>query len=174
MAQPELREIPADVLQAIPESLVRMHEVLPIARDGETLVVAYAHERHSDVVAVENTLRFALERSICLVPVRQAELQAAIQHHFSDVVIDECGLSSGFRFRCPQEWRNMVPTEAAGVRYCTQCQKPVYLCISNDEALEHACQNHCVAIPLWLSLSLFGDLDDGAMILGELDVPGEE
>jgi hypothetical protein len=173
MAQPDLREIPADLLQAIPESLIRMHEVLPIARDGETLVVAYAYELHLDIAALENTLRFALERAICLVPVRQEEMQAAIHLHFSEVVIDECGLASGFRFRCPQQWRDMVPTEADGVRYCTQCEKPVYLCTSTDEALEHACQNHCVAIPASPEIDMVGQFVDG-IVLGELDVPGQE
>ena len=165
MAQIDLREIPADVLQAIPESLVRMHEVLPIARDGETLVVAYAYELHPDIAALENTLRFALERAICLVPVRQDEMQAAIKLHFCDVMVDECGLGVGFRFRCPQEWHNMVPTEAADVRYCTQCEKPVYLCTSTDEALEHACQNHCVAVPLFAAETLLS---------GMLELPDEE
>lgn len=116
-------------------------------------------------------LRFALERSVCVVPVRQAEMLAAIQHHFRDVVIDECGLNGGFRFRCPQEWRNMVPTEADGVRYCTQCEKPVYLCASTDEAFDHARQNHCVAVPA--PTDLVGEFFDG-IVLGELDVPGEE
>lgn len=172
MAQLDLREIPADVLQAIPESLVRMHEVLPIARDGETLVVAYAFELHPDGAALENTLRFALEHSISLVPVRQEELRGAINLHFCDVVIDECGLAVDLRFRCPEQWRNMVPTESNHVRYCTRCEKPVYLCTSNDEALAHACQNHCVALPL--SVSLYGEWGDDTLMLGELDVPGEE
>lgn len=171
MAQLDLREIPADILQVIPEALVRMHSVLPIARDGETLVVAFAYELHSDIAAVENVLRFALERAVCLVPVRQEEMQAAIRHHFSEVIIDECGLASGFRFRCPQQWRDMVPTEADGVRYCTQCEKPVYLCFSTDEAFAHARQNHCVAVPA--STNLSGEFVDG-IVLGELDVPGEE
>lgn len=165
MTQLDLREIPADVLQAIPETLVRMHEVLPIARDGETLVVAYAFELHPDAAAIENVLRFALERSICLVPVRQEELQTAINSHFCNVMVDECGLGVGFRFRCPQKWRNMVPTEAAGVRYCTRCEKPVYLCTSTDEALEHACQNHCVAVRLIAAETLLS---------GMLEIPGEE
>lgn len=32
------------------------------------------------------------------------------------------------------------------VRYCNDCMKPVFLCLSHEEFLKHAEESHCAAL----------------------------
>jgi len=50
-----------------------------------------------------------------------------------------------FRFVCPQNWAELSETGDDSQRFCDQCQQIVYLCVSDEETLEHARAGHCVA-----------------------------
>lgn len=51
-----------------------------------------------------------------------------------------------FRFRCPQRWEHLQPTDNARVRFCEVCRKNVHYCASVSEAYHHAARRRCVAI----------------------------
>ena len=65
-----------------------------------------------------------------------------------------------FRQVCPKQWDALTPTEDAGVRHCGECKQHVYLCLTDEETLDHARAGHCVArvIP--------DESELGSMILG--------
>ena len=52
---------------------------------------------------------------------------------------------SMFRFRCPMLWRELAPTASADVRHCAACDRDVFLCTTDEEAVEHAKVGHCIA-----------------------------
>lgn len=50
-----------------------------------------------------------------------------------------------FRFLCPKNWEELIPTDDAAQRQCDQCQQIVYLCVTDEETLQHAQAGHCIA-----------------------------
>lgn len=50
-----------------------------------------------------------------------------------------------FKFVCPQLWSDLKETDERDRRFCDKCEQVVYLCVSDDETLEHARAGHCVA-----------------------------
>jgi uncharacterized protein (TIGR02996 family) len=72
-------------------------------------------------------------------------------------VIENCGAQ--FQFRCPERWQKLKATELPMVRLCDRCHKEVYYCHTIEEAKEHACAGHCVAIDLQVDRRP-GDLED--------------
>lgn len=48
-------------------------------------------------------------------------------------------------FECPQQWANLTPTDDSGVQYCQQCQKNVYLCLTQAELDTALAQGKCVS-----------------------------
>ena len=85
----DLTEFPVDqaVVAMAPGGLLRRHSVLPIARDGDRLMLAMAEPR--DVLAVDD-LRAALRMSIQPVVAERADLVAAITRYVrSDSELNE-------------------------------------------------------------------------------------
>lgn len=66
----------------------------------------------------------------------------------NDNPIQNCHLR--FQFKCPKQWDALQETAEAGVRFCGQCHKQVYLCQGKEEAARHARAGHCVAVPVGL------------------------
>ena len=50
-----------------------------------------------------------------------------------------------FRKVCPRTWDALTPTTQSTVRHCQQCNQSVYLCVSDEETLDHAKAGHCIA-----------------------------
>jgi endonuclease/exonuclease/phosphatase (EEP) superfamily protein YafD len=48
---------------------------------------------------------------------------------------------------CGQSWDGLVKTELATVRFCTRCERAVYLCTDGETLLESLQKGRCVAIP---------------------------
>lgn len=147
MATINLREIPYEVIELVPESVAREHLILPLALAGDRLTVAYPHNlSDSELPELRDKLRFILNRPVDLIAMRREELQDAIDWHFRDGTIETCGGTRlRINYRCPRQWSQLIPTDDATVRYCTECQEPVYLCTTDDELVAHAQANHCVA-----------------------------
>src|SRR4051794_32030531 len=59
------RRIPAEVLELLPESLVRENLVVPIAAEGETVTVAAIDPNN---IALADKLSFIIARNVRLVP----------------------------------------------------------------------------------------------------------
>ena len=147
MATINLREISYEVIELVPETIARENMILPLAGDDQHLTIAYPHDLlDSEVLELHDKLQFILYRPIELIAFRREELQEAIDWHYRYGTIETCGGTRlRIEFRCPRQWSQLVPTEDATVRYCTECQEPVYLCETDDELVAHAQANHCTA-----------------------------
>jgi hypothetical protein len=53
-----------------------------------------------------------------------------------------------FRRVCPQTWEQLSSTSARAMRFCATCNREVFLCETDAEALEHAQAGHCIAKPM--------------------------
>ncbi len=62
-----------------------------------------------------------------------------------------------FRFRCPQTWDRLDPTEDVNVRFCPTCCKNVYFCETEEEIRQHAGQ--CIAVEDSEQDDWLGDID---------------
>ena len=51
-----------------------------------------------------------------------------------------------FQFECPRKWESLKLTNQDGTRHCSQCNRDVYLCSTDEELIAHAKADHCVAI----------------------------
>jgi uncharacterized protein (TIGR02996 family) len=74
----------------------------------------------------------------------RAELDPTWLAVLGQYAIENCGLR--FRFRCPQRWEQLKPTELPLVRHCDRCRGEVFYCGTIEEAREHAGLGHCVAV----------------------------
>lgn len=51
-----------------------------------------------------------------------------------------------FRFKCTAKWEELSETQNSDARFCTDCQKQVYFCHSDEELVKAVKLNRCVAI----------------------------
>lgn len=47
-------------------------------------------------------------------------------------------------FLCPWSWHDFKETGQAGLRFCDDCEREVYLALSKEELAEHAAKGRCV------------------------------
>jgi len=80
------REIPAEAIQAIPAATARMHQCIPLELIGSTLKVALADPLSP---AVADELAFAVGKEIQLVVADPAQIEQAINKHYSQEVVGE-------------------------------------------------------------------------------------
>jgi hypothetical protein len=67
-----------------------------------------------------------------------------------------------FRFLCDKNWDLLHRVEGkSDVRFCGDCQKPVFYCDSYDDLQHHIAEAHCVA------LQVPSDTNYGRMLLGD-------
>jgi hypothetical protein len=50
-----------------------------------------------------------------------------------------------FKVFCPKSWDSLEPLAYPRTKHCQTCNQTVYLCVSDEETLQHAEQGHCVA-----------------------------
>lgn len=51
-----------------------------------------------------------------------------------------------FEFECPQDFSKLVETKDSSIRFCNQCQKNVYLCLTTADLVKHSQAGHCVSL----------------------------
>jgi hypothetical protein len=73
------RRIPPEVLDLLPESLVREDLVFPIAAKGETVTVAAVKP---DDIALADKISFIIARKVRLIPASREEIAGLIARHF--------------------------------------------------------------------------------------------
>ncbi len=80
-----------------------------------------------------------------------------------------------FAAPCPKRWDALASTGTDGVRFCGECQKPVYFCASVDEARQRGKQHACIAIDAAVArgeaeaaydTSMFPPREERAMMMG--------
>jgi hypothetical protein len=74
-----------------------------------------------------------------------------------------------FRKVCPKTWEQLAFTSARAMRFCATCNREVFLCETDAEALEHAQAGHCIAKPMPDHSDLPGAC--GTLTLGVPEVP---
>lgn len=65
-----------------------------------------------------------------------------------------------FAFRCTKQWLELKQTDSDKLRFCDDCQQPVYLCETDEELTEAIIQNRCVAIRVFPARHGFGSPTD--------------
>lgn len=73
-----------------------------------------------------------------------------------------------FRKVCPETWERLSSTSDREMRFCATCNREVFLCETDAEALEHAQAGHCIAKPM---LDSSGPAGARAMLVGMPEVP---
>jgi len=53
-----------------------------------------------------------------------------------------------FRNRCSFKWDSLATTADESIRHCSTCERSVFLCTNDKEAIEHARQGDCIAMPM--------------------------
>jgi hypothetical protein len=59
--------------------------------------------------------------------------------------VAHCGLLD---FQCKQRWDLMKATDRDDVRFCDKCDHNVYLCITEEQYLDHRDRGDCVALDM--------------------------
>src|SRR5262249_35924645 len=73
------REIPAAVVELIPESVAREHQVMPLEFDGETVTLAAVDPNN---IALADKLTFLLNRKIRLVACSSETIRGLLNRHY--------------------------------------------------------------------------------------------
>lgn len=66
---------------------------------------------------------------------------------------EEARITCQFRFKCPQVWDRLQPTQVEGVRHCLECQRDVHLALTEEAFRLHSEQGRCIAVPVLLNSS---------------------
>jgi hypothetical protein len=61
----------------------------------------------------------------------------------TDITIRLCGLK--FKRQCPLNWDKLRPLGDDASRHCDTCDRPVFLCESDEETMFHAERGDCIA-----------------------------
>jgi type IV pilus assembly protein PilB len=73
------KEIPPSVIELVPESVARENVVIPLAMDGDSLLVAVSDPMRFEVL---DKLRFILNREVKVAMAPKESIQAAINRHY--------------------------------------------------------------------------------------------
>ena len=102
--------------------------------------------RRADYRAAIDKLQFVLNRRLTYAVADWDRIQAAVDEVYTYHVTEVSNCPLDFAFECPRRWLELRPTTQPAVRFCEACRREVHLCSTEDEALAHAEQGHCVAI----------------------------
>ncbi len=59
---------------------------------------------------------------------------------------EEVRISCDFSFQCPKRWERLSPTDHDGIRHCPECNRDVYLALTEEVFRQHASEGLCVAV----------------------------
>lgn len=83
---------------------------------------------------------------------------------------EEARITCQFRFKCPQVWNRLQPTQVESVRHCTECQRDVHLALTEEDFRKHSEEGRCIAVPV-LQNNTEGDSDEPVYWLGQVVTP---
>ena len=61
---------------------------------------------------------------------------------------EEARIGCRFHFKCPQLWSRLQPTPAESVRHCPECDRDVYLALTEEDFRRHSEDGWCIAVPV--------------------------
>ncbi len=59
---------------------------------------------------------------------------------------EESRISCDFSFQCPKTWERLSPTDHAGIRHCSECNRDVHLALTEEVFRQHASEGLYVAV----------------------------
>jgi hypothetical protein len=62
--------------------------------------------------------------------------------HGNDTAIRNCR----FAFRCDKQWHDLTETTFQEVRFCSDCERDVFLCTTDAQLSEAVRLNRCIAL----------------------------
>jgi hypothetical protein len=148
----------------LPESLAREECVLPLGPSGDALRVVFG--RRDDYKASIDKLQFVLNKTLVCAVADRRRIERAIDEVYTYLATEVADCPLEFGVECPRRWLELRPGERPDVRFCDSCRREVFLCSTENEAIEHARQGRCVAIYRAIE-HLYVDT------LGLLEFPGE-
>ena len=69
-----------------------------------------------------------------------------------------------FTYECPKTWGNLLTTNIDSIRFCSGCERNVYLSTSTEEVRKNARLKRCVAIPVELTSASRNKLEPPTMV----------
>ena len=83
---------------------------------------------------------------------------------------EEARISCRFSFKCPRLWDRRQPTAEEGIRHCHECDRDVYLALTEENFRQHSEADHRIAVPvLWPERQV--DPDGPHYAVGSADPP---
>lgn len=61
---------------------------------------------------------------------------------------EEARIRCEFRFKCPQVWDRLRKTAVEGVRRCPECNRDVYLALTEEDVRKYSDEGRCIAVPV--------------------------
>jgi len=71
-----------------------------------------------------------------------------------------------FEFECPKKWANLDETNVKSVRYCSSCNRNVFLSVTTEQFTSKALKGRFVAIPIINPPSTFDNRGNGNFSVG--------
>ncbi|MDB2687741.1 hypothetical protein N9Y42_11080, partial [Mariniblastus sp.] len=141
---PDFDNIDKATLELVPEKLAREYCFLPKSIDGNVLTLYCPNDQDYEIKNGP-ILEFALNKKLKWIPVPRRDIEDAIAKHYvsSEPTIRNCNIK--FRFSCPKTWSSLSPTGIDSQRKCGDCGKIVYLCLTEQDAINRGREDKCVA-----------------------------
>jgi hypothetical protein len=158
MSESGLPRIEPATLQLVPEKIVRAFSVLPFCSD-EGSITLYCPDEPAYPLENEESLRFALNRSIAWLPIPRKLLESEIDRYYPGTIPEIRNCNVRFRFNCPRTWTSLTPTQDQNQRKCEECDRIVYRCFTDTEANWLGKQGKCVALVTSDEDELLGEID---------------
>jgi hypothetical protein len=70
-------------------------------------------------------------------------------------------------YRCEQTWDALIATDSPIEKYCSDCDRPVYLCDTLDDLAFVVARNSCAAF----LARLIEPTENDVMVVGDVQVP---
>ncbi|WP_459557949.1 GspE/PulE/PilB domain-containing protein [Lacunimicrobium album] len=136
------------LLEKVPEAFAQKSTALLISCEANELqIVTYPRPDH-ELDELREALRFAIEMDVSI---RFSFAEKYILDHTIErlyktaaAIIENCDLK--FQFRCPKRWLDLSPTDHETRRFCSVCQRAVYLCDNEYEAKTLGKEGKCIAV----------------------------
>ncbi|WP_166827833.1 hypothetical protein [Thalassoroseus pseudoceratinae] len=137
-------EVSYEALDVVPSSIAFEFPALLVAATSDSLQLILPQTRQllSQIAHLEFLFpgyRLNIDTA------ERALVEEAVEFHYRARSAKVVNCEPVFRFRCPNRWESLEPTETSDVRYCEECDQRVYFCRSDDEIATHVELRHCVA-----------------------------
>lgn len=83
---------------------------------------------------------------------------------------EETRIRCRFRFKCPQLWDRLEQTGVEGTRHCPECERDLYLALTEEDFRRHGEEGRCVAVRV-LQPDRDNDLDGPVYAVGMANPP---